>query len=130
MRKVTLILFTVLITGGCLFETNNEPGNCPVIHRDYKLSPTPAKGYEEAIEKRIQYPEMARKAGIEGRVYLAVDVNSEGKVIGTHVLRGIGGGCNEEAERVVSTAEFNPAVKNGRAVCSQDTMRVTFRLNN
>ncbi len=62
-------------------------------------------GGEEArinyLNKNLNYPVMAREAGIEGTVYLTFVVEKDGSITGVRVLRGIGGGCDEEAVRVV-----------------------------
>lgn len=83
-----------------------------------------------ALQKNIRYPEMARKAGIEGRVIVQFIVNEEGKVENPRVIRGIGGGCDEEALRAVSLAEFKPGRQRGRPVRVQYSLPVIFRLQN
>jgi protein TonB len=50
-----------------------------------------------SIQSNIKYPEMARRAGIEGRVYVQFIVNEKGEVEDPRVIRGIGGGADEEA---------------------------------
>jgi len=62
-------------------------------------------GGDHAIIKylgnNINYPEMARESGIQGRVFVTFVVEKDGQVSNVKVLRGIGGGCDEEAIRVV-----------------------------
>ena len=55
----------------------------------------------EYLRQNISYPIMAREAGIEGTVYLTFVVEKNGEITSVRVLRGIGGGCDEEAVRVV-----------------------------
>lgn len=83
-----------------------------------------------ALQKDIRYPEMARKAGIEGRVIVQFIVNEEGKVENPHVVRGIGGGCDEEALRAVSNALFKPGRQRGNPVRVQYSLPVIFKLQN
>ena len=76
----------------------------------------------------ITYPEMARKAGIEGRVTVQFIVNELGSVTEAQVLRGIGGGCDEEALRIVREAKFKPGKQRGKAVKVKMSLPITFRL--
>jgi len=83
-----------------------------------------------ALQKDIRYPERARKAGIEGRVIVQFIVNEEGKVENPRVIRGIGGGCDEEALRAVSNALFKPGRQRGQPVRVQYSLPVIFKLQN
>lgn len=83
-----------------------------------------------SIANEIRYPEMAKRAGIEGRVYVQFIVNEEGKVENPQVIRGIGGGADEEALRVVSNAEFRPGLQRGQPVRVQYSLPIVFRLGN
>ncbi|MCD4773909.1 MAG: TonB family protein, partial [Bacteroidales bacterium] len=49
------------------------------------------------IGENIKYPEEARKQGISGRVYVTFVVEDDGEITDIKLLRGIGGGCDEEA---------------------------------
>jgi periplasmic protein TonB len=82
------------------------------------------------LQSRIQYPEQARRAGIEGRVYVQFIVNEEGRVEDPQVIRGIGGGADEEALRAVREAEFRPGMQRGRPVRVQYSLPVVFQLQN
>ena len=82
----------------------------------------------QSIAQEIRYPEMARRAGIEGRVFVQFIVNEEGEVERPQVLRGIGGGADEEALRVVSQAKFTPGYQRGRPVRVQFMLPIIFRL--
>ncbi|MEX0770029.1 MAG: energy transducer TonB [Balneolaceae bacterium] len=82
------------------------------------------------LQGRIRYPEMARRAGIEGRVYVQFIVNESGDVEAPRVIRGIGGGCDEEALRAVKQAKFKPGMQRGRPVRVQYSLPIVFRLQN
>ncbi|MEX0994327.1 MAG: energy transducer TonB [Balneolaceae bacterium] len=82
------------------------------------------------LQSRIRYPEMARRAGIEGRVYVQFIVNEKGEVENPQVIRGIGGGCDEEAVRAVKEARFKPGMQRGRPVRVQYSLPIVFRLQN
>ena len=54
------------------------------------------------IQRNIRYPEEAKRSGIEGRVFVTFVVEKDGQVSNAKILRDIGGGCGEEAIRVVN----------------------------
>ncbi|MDZ7807770.1 MAG: energy transducer TonB [Gracilimonas sp.] len=82
----------------------------------------------KSIQSKIQYPTMARRAGIEGRVTVQFIVNENGDVENAQVVRGIGGGADEEALRVVKQAKFEPGMQRGQPVRVQYAMSINFRL--
>ena len=68
----------------------------------------------EFIAKNINYPKEAIEKGIEGRVFVGFIIDVDGSVTDVKLLRGIGGGCDEEAVRVVkSLPKWRPAKQNG-----------------
>lgn len=83
-----------------------------------------------ALQSIIEYPELARQAGVEGRVFVQFIVNQEGNVVDPVVIRGIGAGCDEEAIRAVKTLQFKPGKQRGKAVKVKMMLPVTFRLRN
>ncbi len=80
------------------------------------------------IQRKIKYPEIARKAGVEGRVILQFIVDENGNVTEPAVVRGIGAGCDEEALRVVREAKFKPGKQRGKAVKVKMSLPITFKL--
>lgn len=88
------------------------------------------KGGLKGLQKNVSYPEMARKAGIEGRVTVQFIVNEKGLVENPRVVRGIGGGCDEEALKAVKAAKFSPGMQRGRPVRVQYSLPILFKLQN
>lgn len=82
------------------------------------------------LQGKIRYPDRARKAGIEGRVIVQFIVTENGTVEEPRVIRGIGGGCDEEAVRAVKQAQFEPGRQRGQAVRVQYSLPIVFRLQN
>lgn len=89
--------------------------------------PEPVGG-QAAIQRSVVYPEMARRAGIEGRVTVQFIVNKQGRVENARVVRGIGGGCDEAALKAVEAARFQPGKQRGRPVRVQMSISINFRL--
>lgn len=81
-----------------------------------------------AVQKHITYPEMALKAGIEGRVVVQFLIDKDGNVQDPIVVRGIGGGCDEEALKAVQKVKFIPGRQRGKPVVVRYSMPVSFKL--
>jgi protein TonB len=80
------------------------------------------------LKKNIRYPGQALAENITGTVYLSFIINTEGKVSQVKILKGIGGGCEEEAVRVVkSMPVWEPGKQNGNPVNVQLTLPVSFK---
>ena len=83
-----------------------------------------------AIQAKIVYPEIAKRAGVEGRVYINAFVNKEGVVTKAVVLKGIGAGCDEAALKAVEATKFKPGKQRGKPVNVQVSVPVIFKLSN
>ena len=82
----------------------------------------------EAIQRRIKYPEVALRAGLEGRVIVQFIVDENGNVMDPFVIRGLGGGCDEEAIRAIKEAKFKPGRQRGKAVRVRYVIPIKFSL--
>ena len=83
----------------------------------------------EFVAKNIKYPQIARETGIQGRVFVGFVVETDGSVSNVKVLRGIGGGCDEEAVRVVkSMPKWKAGKQRGKAVRVSYMLPVNFKL--
>ena len=83
----------------------------------------------EYIANNINYPQEARDKGIEGRVFIGMVIEKDGSVSKVKILRGIGGGCDEEAERVISSMpKWMPGKVGGEPVPVSYMLPVNFKL--
>jgi protein TonB len=81
------------------------------------------------LRNNIKFPAVARENGIQGRVFVTFVVDKDGKVKDAKILRGIGGGCDEEALRVIrNMPDWKAGKQNGRAVSVQYNLPVNFTL--
>jgi protein TonB len=81
------------------------------------------------LGNNIKYPVMAKESGIQGKVYVTFVVERDGSITDVKVLRGIGGGCDEEAVRVVaSMPRWKPGKQRGKPVRVQYNLPVRFTL--
>ncbi len=91
------------------------------------------EGGEEArlkfLQSNIKYPAMALEAGIQGTVYIGFIVEKDGSISNATIIRPIGGGCDEEALRVVNIMpNWKPGKQGTKAVRVRFTMPVKFVL--
>jgi protein TonB len=96
---------------------------------EYPEFPGGEKALYEYIKNNIRYPEVARTSGITGTVYVQFVVEKDGSISDVKVLRGIGGGCYEEAVRVVkSMPKWKPGKQRGQPVRVYYTLPIDFKL--
>jgi len=89
--------------------------------------PEPIGGIE-AIQKRIIYPEIAKRAGVQGRVFVKAFVDENGNVIKAEIIKGIGAGCDEAAIKAVMATKFKPGRQRGKPVKVQVSIPILFKL--
>ena len=76
-----------------------------------------------------EYTDDARSARIEGTVSLELEFTAAGDVRVLRVVRGLGHGLDEAAQRAALRIRFKPAQSDGRPVDSRATVHITFRLS-
>jgi TonB family protein len=81
-----------------------------------------------AIQKKVVYPEIARRAGIQGTVYVEAFINERGEVDRAVVRKGIGSGCDEAAVAAVKQSKFRPGTQQGVPVKVRLAIPIRFRL--
>lgn len=93
---------------------------------------TPKGGIPQFLQwvgKNIKYPAQAKRMGVEGKVYVQFVVDTDGSLTDVKVIRGIGGGCDEEAVRIFEKAKkWSPGKQRGRAVKQRIVLPINFRL--
>lgn len=81
------------------------------------------------LQQNLKYPELAREAGISGTVFVTFVVSRDGRLSDFKILRGIGGGCDEEAIRVLKQMpHWIPGKQGGRNVPVQFNLPIKFTL--
>ena len=81
-----------------------------------------------AIQSLIEYPEIAKRAGVEGKVYVLAFVDERGNVTSAKILKGIGAGCDEAAIDAVRKTKFKPGKQRGTPVKVQVSIPIVFKL--
>ena len=99
----------------------------PVFFVAVEQMPEPIGGIG-AIQSKIVYPEIAKRAGVQGRVFVKAYVDEKGNVNKVELIRGIGAGCDEAAMDAVKSVMFKPGKQRGKPVKVQVTVPVLFKL--
>ena len=99
----------------------------PVFFVAVEQMPEPIGGIG-AIQSKIVYPEIAKRAGVQGRVFVKAYVDEKGNVNKVELIRGIGAGCDEAAMNAVKSVMFKPGKQRGKPVKVQVTVPVLFKL--
>ena len=81
-----------------------------------------------AIQSLIEYPEIAKRAGVEGKVYVLAFIDENGDVVSTKIPKGIGAGCDEAALYAVKQTKFKPGRQRGTPVKTQVSIPIVFKL--
>jgi len=105
-----------------------EKEEAPTYFVAVEEMPEPIGGIK-AIQEKITYPEIAKRAGVEGKVYILAFVDEDGNVTKATVLKGIGAGCDEAARDAVLGTKFKPGKQRGVPVKVQVSIPVVFKLN-
>lgn len=88
-----------------------------------------ANEFSKWVNSKLQYPEIAKENGVQGRVTLQFTVNPDGAVSNVKVLRGVDSSLDKEAVRVVSMSpKWKPGKQRDRAVKVTYTFPVIFQL--
>lgn len=93
------------------------------------IYPGGTKAFRKFIKDNLKYPKEALANKTEGTVHLKYTIDHKGKVIDTKVVKGVGGGCSEEACRILKLLQFE-VPKNPRKlrVTFHQKTQITFKL--
>jgi protein TonB len=82
----------------------------------------------EGLLKRLTYPPLALRAGVQGTVFVMAFVNESGNVVKAEVQKGIGAGCDEAALAAVMESKFIPGKQRGKPVKVRMVIPIHFRI--
>ncbi len=125
------VLALLLIVNTNAMAQNKKAANDKVLEKAEVMPEFP--GGEQAMMKfvseNVQYPEKAKEKEISGRVLVGFIVEKDGSVNEVKIVRGIGGGCDEEAVRVVKAMpKWKPGKQDGKTVRVSYTMPFFFKM--
>ena len=82
------------------------------------------------LQNKVIYPELAIKAGIQGKVILETVIGKDGKPELITIIKGIGAGCDEAAIEAVRKTEFKAGMQRGKPVRVKMVIPISFVLRN
>jgi protein TonB len=92
-----------------------------------EVMPEPVGGLA-TIQQKVTYTEIAKRIGLEGKVIVEAVVDENGNVIDAKVLKGLGGGLDEESLHAVQMTKFSPGLQRGKPVRVRIKIPVKFVL--
>ena len=110
---------------------NKKTANDKVLEKAEVMPEFPGgdQAMMDFVAKNVQYPQEARDKEISGRVLVGFIVEKDGSIADVKVVKGIGGGCDEEAVRVVKAMpKWKPGKDKGKPVRVSYMMPFTFKL--
>lgn len=94
------------------------------------IPPGGMQGWYSYLGENLKYPETAKEKGVEGVVIIELLVKADGSVDNVSIVRGIGGGCDEEAVRVIQkSTNWTPGEKDGKPVNTIMKLPIKFALS-
>ncbi|HCW07370.1 MAG TPA: hypothetical protein DGG95_08400 [Cytophagales bacterium] len=143
MRKTFLFLFLLLLLFLSLNQTifaqssrdttQNDSSDYNKVFTVVDQSAEPIDGMTELnkwLIQNMQYPEGARRMGLEGINFVKFIVEPDGSITNVMLSRGFDGACDREAVRLISIMpKWKPGMQGGRPVRQAYTIPVRFRLD-
>lgn len=149
MKRIIILSASLLLGFGIVSAQNNGTDSTtiksaqPIQHSTDSTAEEPIfivteKGAEfpggyksmfQFISQNLHYPPLAIENDVQGKVILSFVVEKDGTLSNIKVLRDIGGGCAQEAVRVVKLMpRWTPAEQNGKPVRSQFNLPINFQI--
>lgn len=118
-----------------IIEQVNEPISLEKADKIFvivEVQSSPVGGmnvFYDYVGRNLIYPNKAKRIGIEGGVFVEFVVEKDGSITYVKAVKGIGGGCDDEAIRVISQApKWNPGKQRGRTVRVRMVLPIIFKL--
>ena len=144
---LTLPLFALLLFANCKSNGNNAPKEEKAAVAEAQATPQNeddiftgsvekmpeypggANAMFDFISKNVKYPESAKEAGVEGKVYVQFVVEKDGSLSSFQVIRGVSDELDAEAIRVSKMMpKWTPGMNEGKPVRVQFTLPFNFKL--
>ncbi len=132
--KVNGLIYVAIKKSGAHFDMLSDKtkmeGELFTVVEDLPQFKGGTDAFYSYVLNEIRYPKAAREQGIEGQVVVQFIVERDGTLSNVETVQGIGGGCDEEAMRVIAgIPKFKPGSQRGKPVRVRMQMPVTFKLD-
>lgn len=118
--------FTIITSAADITSTSTNSNNNEYLAFAEEM-PAPIGGLG-AVYKKISYPPMAKKARLQGKVFVLTFIDEKGDVTDVKVVKGIGGGCDEAVCEAIKSSKFEPGKNQGKAVKVKLSITINFKL--
>lgn len=132
MKTVCTILTAILLCGLYSVHANGQEkkDETYVIVEDMPEFPGGEEALRKYISEHVNYPEIAKKNGIQGKVYVSFQVSKDGSVKDARVARGVDPSLDKEALRVIKNMpKWKPGKQRGEPVNVAYTLPIQFKLD-
>ncbi len=130
MKSIVIIVLTLCIWQTAYAQENQESPTKNVIT---DVQPRPQGGFGglyKYIGSTLTYPDSAKRANIQGKVFLKFMVSKTGEIENVTAIKGIGYGCDEVAINVIKNSpKWSPGLLKGKPVEVWMTLPIVFHLN-
>ncbi|MCW3101748.1 MAG: hypothetical protein JWO09_188 [Bacteroidetes bacterium] len=103
-----------------------------IIYKSAGQMPMYQKGtfaLQDFIKENLEYPRQAQLSNIQGTVMVRFVVEPSGLPTNIGIERSVGGGCDQEALRIIQMIKWYPAKNGDQLVRAQMTFPIYFVLN-
>ena len=125
---VAVILGLFILTSGTISANYTGGPNANTYLAFAEKMPAPVGGLKAIYENIKEYPKVAEKAGIQGKVFVLAYVDEKGNCEKVDVVKGIGGGCDEAAIEAVKATKFTPGSHKGVTSKVKLSLSIVFKL--
>ena len=108
------------------WEAPRAGGNLKFEYIAREIEPQPYPGF--TVEDFVEYPELAKEAGIEGRVVIAAFINKRGLPTNCYLIKGVFESLDQMALRSVQKSRWIPAKQQGKRIGVWVNIPVSFKL--
>lgn len=103
--------------------------NTDEVYTTSEILPSFNGNFGKFLELNLKYPLVAKEKNIQGRVIVSFVVEKDGYLTDVEITKGIGGGCDEEAIRVIKNSpKWNPGTQNGKTVRVNYSVSIAFQI--
>lgn len=131
MKRNILLFMIILLGAGLNYAVAQDENEVFTVVEEVPSFPGGDDARMQYIQENIVYPKLAKDSGIQGTVFVTFVVEKDGEITNVKILRGIGGGCDEECLRVVrEMPKWIPGKQKGEPVRVRFNMPIRFKLDN
>jgi periplasmic protein TonB len=126
---VDQVMTEIPITAPVIEEEKEDPHQVFIVVEETAVPIGGMTAFYSFVKQSLKYPTPAKRMDIEGKVFVQFIVERDGSLTDVQAIKGIGGGCDEEAIRVVTACpKWKPAKQRGKPVRQRMILPITFKL--